>query len=263
MIKSGTNLGVRNADNMAKKITKWEPEEFELEMTTHWSFPKRGDWATHDAKWRGNWSPYIPRNILLRYSKENDLVLDQFAGGGTTLVEAKLLNRNIIGVDVNDVALARCKEKTDFEHEGADGRVYLHKGDARNLDFIPNDSIDLICTHPPYADIIQYSEDIPEDLSLLKVKDFLEEMKKVATESHRVLKKDKFCAVLMGDTRQKGHMIPMSFDVMRIFEDVGFKLKELIIKEQHNCKATGYWKTNSVKYNFLLIAHEYLFVFRK
>ena len=52
-------------------------------------------------------------------------------------------------------------------------------------------------------------------------------------------------------------MIPMSFDVMKIFQDAGFKLKELIIKEQHNCKATGYWKTNSVKYNFLLIAHEY------
>ena len=45
--------------------------------------------------------------------------------------------------------------------------------------------------------------------------------------------------------------------------DAGFTLKELIIKEQHNCKATGYWKTSSVKYNFLLIAHEYLFVFRK
>ncbi len=117
--------------------------------------------------------------------------------------------------------------------------------------------------HPCYADIIQYSENIPEDLSLLKVKDFLEEMKKVAAESYRVLKKEKFCAILMGDTRQKGHMIPMSFEVMRIFEDAGFKLKELIIKEQHNCKATGYWKTNSVKYNFLLIAHEYLFVFRK
>ena len=72
-----------------------------------------------------------------------------------------------------------------------------------------------------------------------------------------------YCAILIGDTRQKGHMIPMSFDVMRIFEDAVFKLKELIIKEQHNCKATGYWKTNSVKYNFLLIAHEYLFVFRK
>ena len=191
------------------------------------------------------------------------MVLDQFAGGGTTLVEAKLLNRNIIGVDVNDGALEHCKEKTAFEHEGAKGKVYLHKGDARNLDFVPDNSIDLICTHPPYADIIKYSEDIPEDLSLLNVKNFLSEMKKVAAESYRVLKKDKFCAVLMGDTRQKGHMIAMSFDVMKIFHDAGFKLKELIIKEQHNCKATGYWKTNSVKFNFLLIAHEYLFVFRK
>ena len=52
-------------------------------------------------------------------------------------------------------------------------------------------------------------------------------------------------------------------EVMKIFQDAGFKLKELIIKQQHNCGATGYWKTNSVKYNFLLIAHEYLFVFKK
>ncbi len=248
---------------MAKKITKWEPEDFELEITTHWSFPKRGDWATHDAKWRGNWSPYVPRNILLRYSQEGDLVLDQFAGGGTTLVEAKLLNRNIIGVDVNDAALERCREKTNFEHEGADGKVHIHKGDARHLNFVSDESIDLICTHPPYANVIQYSEGIANDLSRLDIKLFLEEMKTVAAESYRVLKKGKLCAILMGDTRKKGHMVPLSFEAMRIFEDAGFRLKELIIKEQHNCKATGYWKTNSVKYNFLLIAHEYLFVFRK
>ena len=248
---------------MVKKIIKWEPDDFELEMTTHWSFPKRGNWATHDAKWRGNWSPYIPRNLILRYSCEGDLILDQFAGGGTTLVEAKLLNRDIIGVDVNDVAIERCKEKINFEHEGADGKVQLYKGDARHLDFIEDESIDFICTHPPYADIIRYSEDIEGDLSHFKVKDFLEEMKSVAAESYRVLKKNKFCAILMGDTRKKGNMIPMSFDVMRIFEKSGFKLKELIIKEQHNCRATGYWKTNSVRFNFLLIAHEYLFVFKK
>ncbi len=250
-----------------KKITQWGPEDFELEMTTVWSFPNRGNWATHDSKWRGNWSPYIPRNIMLRYSQEGDLVLDQFAGGGTTLVEAKLLNRNIIGVDVNDVALERCKEKVDFEHEGANGIVSIKKGDARNLDFISDQSIDLICTHPPYADMIKYSKDlnlvIPEDLSNCDIQSFLKEMEKVAAESFRVLKKGKFCAVLMGDTRKNGHMIPMSFDVMKVFEAAGFKLKELIIKEQHNCRATGYWKTNSIKYNFLLIAHEYLFIFRK
>ena len=245
------------------KIKKWQPDDFELEMNTVWSFPNRGDWATHDAKWRGNWSPYIPRNILLRYSNEGDMVLDQFAGGGTTLVEAKLLNRNIIGVDVNDIALDRCHVKTDFEIEEAKGNVYIRKGDARNLDFVSDESIDLICTHPPYANIIEYSENIAEDLSKLKVKEFLSEMVKVAQESYRVLKKGKFCAILMGDTRQKGHVIPMSFEVMKIFEAVGFKTKEIIIKEQHNCRATGFWKTNSVKYNFLLLAHEYLFVFKK
>ena len=247
---------------MVKKIKIWEPENFELEMNTVWSFPDRGKWATHDAKYRGNWSPYIPRNLLLRYSNEGNLILDQFAGGGTTLVEAKLLNRNVIGVDINNNALERCKEKCDFEYENS-GKVYFYEADARNLNFIPDESIDFICTHPPYANIIKYSEDIENDLSHLEVKDFLIEMEKVASESYRVLKKDKFCAILMGDTRQKGHIIPMSFEVMKIFEKVGFKTKEIIIKEQHNCKATGFWKTNSVKYNFLLIAHEYLFIFKK
>lgn len=248
---------------IGKKIKTWDAEHFELERTTYWSFPNRGQWATHDAKWRGNWSPYIPRNLLLRYSKEGDLVLDQFAGGGTTLVEAKLLGRNAIGVDVNETALARCREKVAFEHEGACGKITIRKGDARHLDFLPDASVDLICTHPPYANIIEYSEDIPEDLSHLKVPDFLEQMKPVAAECFRVLKKGKFCAILMGDTRQKGCMIPMAFDVMSLFREAGFTLKELIIKQQHHCRATGFWKTNSVKYNFLLIAHEYLFVFRK
>jgi len=246
---------------MAKQ-KKWQPDDFELEMNTVWSFPKRGDWATHDAKYRGNWSPYIPRNLLLRYSSESDLVLDQFAGGGTTLVEAKLLNRNIIGVDINPAALERCQEKCDFNYENS-GKVYVRNGDACNLDFIPDEGVDFICTHPPYANIIKYSDDLEQDLSHLNVASFLEQMKLVAAESYRVLKKDKFCAILMGDTRKKGHVIPMSFEVMKIFEAAGFKTKEIIIKEQHNCKATGYWKTNSVKYNFLLLAHEYLFVFKK
>lgn len=247
---------------MTENKIKWEPDNFELEMNTVWSFPNRGNWATHDAKWRGNWSPYIPRNLLLRYSTEGDNVLDQFAGGGTTLVEAKLLNRNIIGVDVNPDALTRCKEKCDFNRDNC-GKVLLYQGDARKLDFIQDDTIDFICTHPPYANIIEYSIDIKEDLSHCKVPEFLVEMQKVATESYRVLKKDKFCAILMGDTRQKGHVIPMSFEVMKIFEASGFKIKEIIIKEQHNCQTTNYWKANSIKYNFLLLAHEYLFVFRK
>jgi len=243
-------------------VKKWEPDNFELEMNTLWSFPMRGNWATHDAKYRGNWSPYIPRNLLLRYSNEGDLVLDQFVGGGTTLVEAKLLNRNIIGIDINPEALRRCKEKTEFDYANS-GKVEIILGDARNLHTVSDASIDFICTHPPYANIIHYSEDIDGDLSLLNVKSFLGQMNTVASECNRVLKHGKFCVILMGDTRKKGCVIPMSFDVMKAFQNAGFTLKELIIKEQHNCKTTGYWKTNSIKNNFLLLAHEYLFVFRK
>ena len=241
---------------------QWEPENFEIETNTVWSFPDRGKWATHDAKYRGNWSPYIPRNIILRYSKENDIVLDQFVGSGTTLVETRLLNRRGIGVDINLNALKIAEAHVSFEKENT-GEAKLYQGDARNLHFLPNDYVDLIATHPPYANIIKYSEDIEEDLSHLKVPNFLNEMRKVADESYRVLKNDKFCAILIGDTRQKGNIIPLGFSVMEVFKEAGFKLKEIIIKEQHHCKATGFWKTNSSKYNFLLIAHEYLFVFRK
>ena len=88
-------------------------------------------------------------------------------------------------------------------------------------------------------------------------------MHTVASEAYRVLKPGKYCAILMGDMRERGHVIPLGFEVMQVFIDSGFKSKEIIIKEQHNCKATGFWKTNSAKYNFLLLAHEYLFVFHK
>lgn len=245
---------------MAKSIPL-QPENFELETNTVWAFPERGKWATHDAKYRGNWSPYIPRNIICRYSTEGDTVLDQFVGGGTTAVEAKLTNRNFIGYDINPHAVELSLKKCEFEFN-SNSKISIQQGDARNLD-IPDESIDLICTHPPYADIIKYSEDIEGDLSQLSIKPFLTEIHKVAEEAYRVLKKDKFCAVLMGDTRKNGMVQPLAFETMTMFKLAGFNLKEIIIKEQHNCKATGYWKTNSIKYNFLLLAHEYLFVLKK
>lgn len=237
-------------------------EKFELETNTIWSFPNRGKWATHDAKYRGNFSPYVAKNVILRYSNPNDIVLDQFVGGGTTLIECKLNNRNAIGVDINPNAVELTKNKLNFECE-FNNNIKVELGDACNLKDIENERVDLICTHPPYADIIQYSENIDGDLSHLIQKEFLTAIEKVASECFRVLKKDKFCAIVMGDTRKNGMVQPLGFETMQRFIDVGFKIKEIIIKEQHNCKATGFWKTNSEKYNFLLLAHEYVFVFKK
>lgn len=234
---------------------------FEMQTTTIWSFPERGKWLTHKGDYPGNWSPYVPKNLILRYTNENDLVLDQFVGSGTTLIECKALNRRAIGCDVNDKAIELSKDR--LKDIVGKGEVNLFKADARNLVGINDETIDFICTHPPYANIIKYSEGIKEDLSLLSVEKFIEAMQDVVKECLRVLKKGKYCAILIGDTRKNGYIIPLGFNVMNIFIRVGFKLKEIIIKEQHNCRSTKYWENLSLKKNFYLIAHEYLFIFKK
>ncbi len=243
-------------------IKEWEPTDFRMEATTVWSFKDRGKWATHSGKYRGNWSPYIPRNLILRYSKEGDIVLDPFLGSGTTLVETKLLKRNGIGIDINPEAIKIAKNNLSF-NKNTEFEPTIYNLDSRNLSIIGDNSIDLICAHPPYANIIKYSEDIKGDLSLLDIKEFLVEISSVAKELFRVLKKDKYCAILIGDTRRNKHMVPLGFYLMQEFLNAGLVLKENIIKEQHNCQATGFWYKKSIDYNFLLIAHEYLFVFRK
>jgi len=249
---------------MNKIAPNLHPKEFELECTTVWAFPRRGNWATHASDWRGNWAPEVVRNLVLRYSKEKDILLDPMIGGGTTAIEAKILNRNIICSDINTEALARTKKSLDFD-SGNTSWQKIYKWDARDLSKLPSESVDFILTHPPYADIIKYSEGkLEKDLSNIHdIEKFADEMEKVASELYRVLKPGKFCAILIGDTRRKKMYQPMAYRVMDRFLKAGFQLKEDIIKRQFNCKATGFWVKKSKEANFLLIMHEHLFVFQK
>lgn len=246
---------------------KLEPEVFQQQLTTLWSFPKRGDWATHKqtANYRGNWSPYIPRNLIFKYSKSGQTVLDCFCGAGTTAIEAKLLGRKCIALDINESAVKLTKKNLAFALP-KEWRFYkpdVRVGDARDLSFLQDESIDLICAHPPYANAIQYSKDTEGDFSHLDVDDFLKQMAVVAQEKFRVLKPGRFCAVLIGDMRRKRRVLPLGLMLMRVYLRAGFILKEIIIKEQHNCKMTDEWRERSEKFNFLLLAHEYLPVFEK
>ena len=140
-----------------------------------------------------------------------------------------------------------------------------YTGDARFLDKIKTGSVDLIATHPPYANIIPYSKErIEGDLSNThSIAEFAKEMKEVAMECYRVLKSNHFCAILIGDTRRNLHYIPVAYRTLNSFLEVGFILREDIIKHQWQCKSTPYWVKKSMESNFLMIMHEHLFVFRK
>lgn len=186
--------------------------------------------------------------------------MDQFLGSGTTLVEAKLLNRNGIGIDINPKALSLSKTNLSF-HSNSKSQIFLRQGNAANLAFIKDNRIDFICTHPPYSNIIPYSSDLAGDISLCNEKEFIIAIKKVAKESFRVLKNEKYCAVMIGDKRSNGNVIPLGFQLLTCFLESGFVLKEIIIKVQHNCRGTPKWQDKNK--NFLMLAHEYIFVLYK
>ncbi|MEM1618920.1 MAG: DNA methyltransferase [Desulfurococcaceae archaeon] len=266
------------------EIKEYQPRDFTLETTTVWSFPERGDWATHKGDYRGNWSPRLVRNLLLRYTRPGEWVLDQMCGSGTTLVECKLLGRNAIGVDINYEAVILTLDRLNFTYkplipDWKEPEIRVYHGDARNLDLIEDESIDFIATHPPYFNIIPYSKrkPVPGDLSQVSsLEEYLVGMRRVAEESYRVLKPGRYCAILVGDTRQNRHYVPIAFRVMQQFLDVGFILKENIIKIQWNTRVTEQrWRKlvksscecwveeNCGGKDFYLIAHEHLFIFRK
>lgn len=239
-------------------------DSFEQEITTAWSFPERGNWATHNPKYRGNFAPQIPRNLILKYSQEGDFILDPMIGSGTTLIEAKLLHRNADGIDINPEAVSISKKSLEFDFK-TKSKQNVFVGDARDLSRYEENKVDLIITHPPYLNIVQYSKNtIAEDLSSIgSIPKFFSEIEIISKELFRVLKEDHYCAILIGDTRKAQHYIPLSYYLLQTFLKTGFVLKEEIIKAQHNCVHSKKWVQSAAKYNFYLIMHEHLFVFRK
>ncbi len=260
------------------KIDEWQPQGFQLEKTTIWDFPKRGDWAVHQNNYRGNWPPQLPRNLILKYTQEGDTILDVFVGGGTTLIEAWLSDRKSIGLDISPHAIKETEERIR-EMETKNKNVLgldlkkeynpmLIKGDARDAPEILKEyniiegTIDLVCTHPPYLDALHYTVGIDDDLSRIHDKDvFYEQMQAVARGIYTLLKDGGRCAILIGDVRKNKLVIPIGFEVMKRFKDEYFELEEIIIKSQHRDQSTEfYFNSNNLNY---LISHEYLFIFQK
>jgi DNA modification methylase len=264
------------------------PEELTDVSTTVWSFPERGSWATHRGDYRGNWAPQIPRALILKYTNPGETVLDPMVGSGTTCIEALLLGRNCIAVDINYnavilthhrlyylmKALHEKKPKSLIDYaKNSNGAASVsssawykvYHGDARKLDKIPDNSIDLVATHPPYFNIIEYGEQRVEgDLSrTTSLEEYLALFRQVAKEIYRVLKPAGVLGILIGDTRVKKHYVPITHYALMMLLDVGFVLKEEVIKVQHKMKTTREVWSKLRDRDFLLIYHEKLFILEK
>jgi len=263
------------------------PEELADVSTTVWSFPERGSWATHRGDYRGNWAPQVPRALILRYTEPGDTVLDPMVGSGTTCIEAILLGRNCVAVDINYGAVmlthhrlyylvkalkeGRPKGLANYAGRGTVARestnvwYKVYHGDARNLDKLPDSSVDLVATHPPYFNIIEYGEQGTEgDLSRAKsLEEYLTLLKQVAKEVYRVLKPGGVLGILLGDTRIKKHYVPITHYALMVLLDVGFVLREEVIKVQHRMRTTREVWSRLRDRDFLLIYHEKLFILEK
>ena len=262
------------------------PGELTDVSTTVWSFPRRGSWATHRGDYRGNWPPQLARALILMYTEPGDTVLDPMVGSGTTCIEAKLLGRNCIGVDINYSAVMltlhrlywlerHLESLASSEADTVDGkatledaikaRVEVYHGDARELDAIPDESVDLVAAHPPYHNIIRYGgSGAPGDLSTAQsLEEYLDMIGQVSREAYRVLKPGGHAAILVGDTRIRKHYVPISHYVLQALLKAGFILKEEVIKIQHRMKKTREKWERLKSRDFLLIYHEKLYILRK
>ncbi|MDO8750867.1 MAG: DNA methyltransferase [Dehalococcoidia bacterium] len=259
-------------------IKRWAPEKFELERTTIWDFPRRGNWAVHSGDYRGNWPPQIPRNLIERYTQPGDLVVDAFAGGGTTLIEAWLLGRPSIGLDLSKLAIqtvhAKLKEMERLAVE--DGSVQLNRdyrpkvlrANALRLSTvlaskgIHPSSVKLICAHPPYLDSLQYTTDNEDDLALIHDPTvFCQRIFEFAREARAVLAPEGVCAVLIGDVRKKGRTFPLGLRTLDSFLAAGFVLDTIVVKTQHRDRSSEfYFSQNNGE---MLMAHEYLFILHR
>ncbi len=82
-------------------------------------YPSRDKSGKHKNIYHGNFIPQIARELILRYTKAGEVVVDPFLGGGTTLYECESLGRKCLGADINPQILEFVREqmrdsKADF-----------------------------------------------------------------------------------------------------------------------------------------------------
>jgi len=248
----------------------------DIETGSLWLIPNRASGNGHRLDYHGNYVPQIATQLFTRFTKQNDIVLDLFLGSGTTAIEACRMGRRCIGVELKSDLLQSVSEK--FPEALRENRIALLSGDSSS-EVIPaqikdqlllwnEEAVQFLLLHPPYHDIIRFS-DTPEDLSNAPdTETFLDQFKKITSNGYRLLEPGRFAAVVIGDKYTGGELIPLGFYCMQAMQEAGFTLKSIIVKniegnERGKGRATNLWKYRSLKGGFYLFKHEYILLCQK
>src|SRR5262249_28197463 len=198
--------------------------------------PRRDTAGAHLGWYWGNFIPQIPEQLMRRYTKKSDWVLDPFLGSGTTLIECRRLGRNGLGVELNDQVAAKAIELIDRQtnrHKVAPTGV---TGDSRHLDLARllreagASSVQLLLMHPPYHNIINFSHE-PADLSNAPTTEtFLKMFGEVLDNCTPLLERGRYFGLVIGDRYEAGEWIPLGFLCMNEVLKRCYRLKSVIVK---------------------------------
>jgi len=253
-------------------LNRWK-EYDDIRTDSLWVIDKRDSTGVHTAGYWGNFIPQIPNQMLKRYTKKGDWVIDPFVGCGTTLIESQRLGRNGIGIELQETVAQKAREFISSEPNKHNVIAEVVNADSATVDFkdilakYNQKSVQLLIMHPPYFDIIKFSND-PRDLSNApSVEKFLEMMNTIVNNASVVLEKGHYFILVIGDKYSKGEWIPLGFLTMSEILQRGFLLKSIIVKnfEETTAKRNQkeLWRYRALVGGFYIFKHEYIFVFKK
>jgi len=251
-------------------LKEWK--SIDVNTDSLWIIDKRDNSGVHNANYHGNFVPQIPRELMQRFTKKGDFVLDTFLGGGTTLIETQRLERNGIGIELQEEVAKQTKKLIKQEaKENLVSDIYV--GDSSNFEYekllekYNINNVQFIIYHPPYWDIIKFSEQEKDLSNCPTLENFLEKLEKTIVDSTKILQKGRYCAIVIGDKYEKGQVVPLGFYCMQLFQKHKMKLKAILVKNFNETKGKqnqqALWKYRALANNLYLFKHEYIFVFRK
>lgn len=236
-----------------------------------WIIDKRDNSGNHLGDYHGNFIPQIPNQLIKRYTKENDWVLDAFVGSGTTLIECRKLNRNGIGIDIDKNILEVAKERSTKECGTSELEFVNSNSSNVNLEEIFKkkniDNVQLIIYHPPYWDIIKFNDLEGNLANSNTLDDFLDGFSKVIDNTSKYLECDRYLGIVIGDIYKKGKWIPLNSYIIQLMLAKNFLLKSIVVKNVSETKAKrnnkSIWKYRSLLGGFYVFNHEYILIFQK